>query len=77
MKVSVEKLKKSALKLNITVESEKVKKAYEEVLEEKVKVTKSGMSRVHGACILSPGLAFFCLHGVTTQRLRNEQQETI
>lgn len=40
MKVSVEKLKKSALKLNITVESEKVKKAYEEVLEEKVKVTK-------------------------------------
>lgn len=40
MKVSVEKLKKSALKLNITIESEKVKKAYEEVLEEKIKVTK-------------------------------------
>jgi FKBP-type peptidyl-prolyl cis-trans isomerase (trigger factor) len=39
MKTTTEKLKKSALKLTITVESEKVKKAYEEVLEEKVKTT--------------------------------------
>lgn len=39
MKITTEKLKKSALKLTITVESEKVKKAYEEVLEEKVKTT--------------------------------------
>jgi len=40
MKVTTEKLKKSALKLNITVEAEKVKKAYEEILENKVKSTK-------------------------------------
>lgn len=40
MKVTTEKLKKSALKLDITVEVEKVKKAYEDVLEEKVKTTK-------------------------------------
>jgi len=40
MKVTTEKLKKSALKLNITVEVEKVKKAYEDVLDEKVKTTK-------------------------------------
>jgi len=39
MKVTTEKLKKSALKLTVTVEAEKVKKAYEDVLEEKVKTT--------------------------------------
>lgn len=40
MKVSAEKLKKSALKLTVIVEVEKVKKAYDEVLEDKVKSTK-------------------------------------
>jgi len=39
MKITTEKLKKSALKLNVIVEVEKVKDAYEKVLEEKVKTT--------------------------------------
>jgi len=40
MKVNVEKQPKSTLKITITVENDKVKKAYDEVLEETVKTTE-------------------------------------
>ena len=40
MKVTVEKQPKSTLKITITVENEKVKKAYEEILDETVKTTE-------------------------------------
>ena len=40
MKISTEKLKKSALKLTITVEVDQVKKAYDKILEDTIKTTK-------------------------------------